>query len=96
MLAAQKLDEYQDLTGQWMTCGPNGAGAGSGAPPIENQPPTTQTTATTAAPPTWNETVGDNANTWTNYTKAGGTQGPTIPSHATVAISCRLTRVPCC
>jgi hypothetical protein len=37
------------------------------------------------------ETTGGAANTWTNYTNAGGTQGPTIPAFATVQISCKLT-----
>ena len=40
--------------------------------------------------PTWNETVGGNANTWTNYTNAGGNQGPTIPGFTTVGIACKL------
>jgi hypothetical protein len=30
------------------------------------------------------------AHTWTNYTNAGGTEGPEIADHQTVAISCRL------
>jgi RHS repeat-associated protein len=38
-----------------------------------------------------NETVGGNANTWTNYTNAGGTQGPTIPAGTTVSITCKVT-----
>lgn len=37
---------------------------------------------------TYSETVGGNANTWTNYTNAGGTQGPTIPGFSTVSIAC--------
>src|SRR3954470_21702249 len=37
---------------------------------------------------TFDETVGGNANTWTNYTNAGGSQGPTIPAFATVRIAC--------
>lgn len=40
---------------------------------------------------TYAETVGGNANTWTNYTNAGGTQGPTIPAFTTVQITCALT-----
>ena len=38
-----------------------------------------------------NETTGGAANTWTNYTNAGGTQGPTIPAFATVQVTCALT-----
>jgi hypothetical protein len=41
--------------------------------------------------PTWTETVGGNANTWTNYANAGGTQGPTIPAFNSVQIACKLT-----
>jgi len=40
--------------------------------------------------PTFAETTGGVAHTWTNYTNAGGTQGPSIPSNATVQISCAL------
>lgn len=42
-------------------------------------------------PPTYAQTTGGVTNTWTNYTNAGGTQGPTIPKNATVAVSCKLT-----
>jgi hypothetical protein len=54
--------------------------AGATPPPPPPPPP----------PPTWSETVGGNANTWTNYTNAGGTQGPTIPAYTTVQIDCKL------
>jgi RHS repeat-associated protein len=37
-----------------------------------------------------NETTGSTANTWTNYSDAGGTEGPTIPDNATVSISCAV------
>ena len=37
------------------------------------------------------ETTGGVANTWTNYTNAGGQAGQQIASHATVQIGCRLT-----
>ena len=37
------------------------------------------------------ETTGGEAHTWTNYTNAGGSQGPTIPSNATVQIECKVT-----
>lgn len=42
------------------------------------------------APPTYAETTGGVAHTWTNYTNAGGTQGPSIGSNATVQIACAL------
>ena len=40
---------------------------------------------------THTEYAGNNANTWTNYTNAGGTQGPTIPGHQPIQITCALT-----
>jgi hypothetical protein len=48
-------------------------------------PPQTQPT------PTWAETAGGVAHTWTNYTNAGGNQGPSIASNQTVAIACKVT-----
>jgi hypothetical protein len=36
------------------------------------------------------ETTGGVTNTWSNYANAGGTQGPTIQSNETVAITCRV------
>ena len=41
-------------------------------------------------PPTYPETTGGVTHTWTNYTNAGGTAGPTIAASATVQIACRL------
>ena len=68
------------------------------------QPTTTTTTPTTTAPatttttptpppppPTYAETTGGVTHTWTNYTNAGGNEGPSIPSNTTVQIACRLT-----
>jgi hypothetical protein len=43
-----------------------------------------------APPATWSETTGGVTHTWTNYTNAGGYEGPTIPSHTTVQIACKL------
>lgn len=40
---------------------------------------------------TWGETVGGVAHTWTNYTNAGGSEGPSIPAYATVQIACKVT-----
>jgi hypothetical protein len=60
----------------------NGVAATCAAQP-QPQPPPPQ-------PQTWAETTGGAANTWTNYTNAGGVQGPTIPAYATVQIACRL------
>jgi hypothetical protein len=50
---------------------------------------------TTSSPPpapvTFSETVGGDAHTWTNYSNAGGNQGPTIPAYQTVQIDCKVT-----
>lgn len=54
-----------------------------GIPPCAPAPPP-------PADQTWNETAGGVAHTWTNYTNAGGAQGPSVASGQTVAIACRL------
>lgn len=41
-------------------------------------------------PPTYSETTGGETHTWTNYTNAGGYEGPTIPAYTTVQIACKL------
>ena len=77
-------------TGGGNTGTPGGGGdtsSGSGSQPGSSTP--------IGAPPagsgtTYSETTGGPANTWTNYTNAGGTQGPTIPGNATVQIACKL------
>lgn len=43
------------------------------------------------APTTYAETTGGVSHTWTNYTNAGGTEGPTIGGNQTVQIACKLT-----
>ena len=53
--------------------------------------PATGSTSQTPPPPNHLETTGGVTHTWTNYSNAGGTQGPSIPSNATVEISCALT-----
>ena len=61
----------------------------SKTPSVGNQPPT----VTPPRPPTaatYPETTGGPTNTWTNYTNAGGYQGPTIPAFTTVRIACKL------
>jgi hypothetical protein len=63
------------------------------SPPI----PSCESPAPSAAEPTGPplgtqiETTGGVANTWTDYTNAGGTQGPTIPAVQTVEIACAVT-----
>lgn len=58
-----------------------GPGAGPTTAPPQPPPP----------PATHAETTGGVTHTWTNYTNAGGTAGPTIASNTTVQISCKLT-----
>ena len=50
--------------------------------------------AATPPPPvaqTYAETVGGPAHSWTNYSNAGGVEGPTIPAYTTVQVSCVVT-----
>ena len=63
----------------------------AGPTPTTSAPTSAPTAPAAPAAQTWSETPGGNANTWTNWTNAGGQQGPTIPSHQTVQIACRLT-----
>jgi hypothetical protein len=58
---------------------------GSSSPTPAPSPAPTPAPATTYA-----ETVGGPTNTWTNYSNAGGTQGPTIASNQTVQIACTV------
>jgi hypothetical protein len=53
-----------------------------GTPPCASSPP---------PPPSYLETTGGVTHTWTNYTNAGGYEGPAIPSNTTVQIACKLT-----
>jgi surface antigen len=64
--------------------------SGSSAPPTSTPPASTPPATNPAPAPTWSETVGGNANTWTNYGNAGGNQGPTIPGYTTVQIACKV------
>ena len=69
--------------------GASGIGGGSAttttttsAPPTTNPPP--------PAPTTYSETTGGVAHTWTDYSNAGGTEGPSIASNQTVQIACKI------
>ena len=53
----------------------------AGSPPPPPPPPA----------PSYGETTGGVAHTWTNYSNAGGTEGPEIGSNQTVQIACKLT-----
>jgi surface antigen len=60
--------------------------------PTEQPPSTTPASPGAGSPPPSHaETTGGVTHTWTNYTNAGGTQGPSIPSNATVQIACALS-----
>jgi hypothetical protein len=66
------------------------AGGGTASPP-SNNPPQEPPTTNPPTQRTYSETTGGVTNTWTNYTTAGGTQGPSIPSNTTVEIACKIT-----
>jgi hypothetical protein len=55
-------------------------GQSSGSPPPNGSPPSS----------TYSETTGGVTHTWTNYTNAGGTEGPSIASNQTVQIACKV------
>ena len=69
----------------------SGGSPSTGGPPLTGSSPvTTTTTSAQAAAPTYPETPGSVVHTWTNYSDAGGTEGPTIPSNQTVQIACKV------
>jgi len=41
--------------------------------------------------PVFAETTGGATTTWSDYTDAGGNEGPTIPAYTTVQVSCRIS-----
>jgi hypothetical protein len=68
---------------------PPESGSGPGVTPVPAPAPVQ---APAPAPPAgYSETTGGVTNTWTNYTNAGGNQGPTIPTRTTVQITCKLS-----
>lgn len=78
--------------------GPAGNGPGTTAPAPPPAPTPTPTPEPTPAPPpapapapTFAETTGSVVHTWTDYSNAGGTEGPEIGSNATVQIECKVT-----
>jgi len=66
-------------SGALTTGGGTTSGGGTGSPP--GGPP----------PQTFSETTGGVTHTWSNYTNAGGTEGPSIPAFTTVQIACKVT-----
>ncbi len=75
------LTEGTTITSQNAAAPASGPGPGPQPQPVPQPTP---------APTTYAETVGGNTNTWTNYSNAGGTQGPTIPSNQTVQVACKV------
>lgn len=71
----------------------SGASAPTTAPTTTSTSPPATTTPPTSppSPQTYAETVGGVSHTWTNYTNAGGTEGPSIAAYETVQIACKLT-----
>lgn len=65
--------------------GSTGTGGGTPAPPPSPPLPPS------LPPPAYSEATGGVTHTWTNYSDAGGTEGPSIPNNATVQIACKLT-----
>lgn len=63
-----------------------GAGAGHSTPKPVQQP----TQPPPPPPPTYAETTGGETHTWTDYSNAGGNEGPTIPGQTTVQIACKV------
>ena len=84
------LDRMPD-SGEWATCAD---GNGQDTPTPTPTPPNNSATPVPTPPPpppTYAETVGGNANTWSNYGNAGGTHGPTIPAYTTVQVACKVS-----
>ena len=65
-----------------------------GTPPENVQPPDSSganPAAPGGVPPgSYPETAGGVTHTWTNYTNAGGTQGPSVQAGQTIGIACKL------
>ena len=64
--------------------------------PIPTTPPPTPIPTTPPPPtpipppPTWAETAGGIAHTWTNYQNAGGYQGQSVAQYQTIQIACKI------
>jgi hypothetical protein len=97
-LAAIALDGHGNLTGtrDYRRIALNNSGTlnevtGTTNPGSSSTTPGGGTTSTTpTTPTTYPETTGGVVHTWTNYTNAGGSEGPEIPSNATVQIACKI------
>jgi hypothetical protein len=60
-------------------------------PPATTPPPPAPSSPQPSQPPGRYETTGGPTHTWTNYTNAGGYEGPTIAAYQTVLIACKVT-----
>jgi hypothetical protein len=106
VLSGPYLSQYlPDAVGVWAGCAGAGNGADQPPPPVTPPPVSTSAPPPTGGspppsggtpppvvtpPPSWFETAGGVAHTWTNYTNAGGTQGPSVNPSQTIQISCKL------
>lgn len=78
---------FRDLPSDFYTAPPAPAPSQPAPAPSQPAPAPSQP----APPRTYAETTGGVTHTWTNYTNAGGTQGPSIASNTTVQITCKVT-----
>lgn len=65
--------------------------------PVPSATPTPRPTPTSISQPgvgPYDEIAGGEAHTWTNYTNAGGVEGPTIAAYQTVKMSCKIKGFP--
>jgi Trypsin len=67
---------------------PGGSGSGSQTPAPGPSGPSSPPASPPPSAPTYAETTGSVAHTWTDYTNAGGNEGPEIASNQTVEIAC--------
>jgi cell wall-associated NlpC family hydrolase len=74
--------------GENSTPSPSGSGESTSASPPAGESPGGSTPAPPA--PTYSETSGSVVHTWTDYSDAGGNEGPEIPSNDTVQIACKV------
>ena len=61
------------------------------AEPSPSTPAPSSEPSPTQPPPTYSETTGSVVHTWTDYSDAGGAEGPEIPSNDTIQIACKVT-----
>ena len=61
------------------------------AEPSPSTPTPSPEPSPTQPPPTYSETTGSVVHTWTDYSDAGGAEGPEIPSNETIQIACKVT-----